>query len=75
MFNLKDTLATITGWFGDVVKLGLSLALVFLVVDILFGVGTTDIVVNVVALVDEFTGQGIAGLIAFIIFMSIYRSE
>ena len=47
MASLKDTFSTIGGWFGDFVSLGLSLAMVFLVVDALFGVGTTGLVDNV----------------------------
>ena len=35
MGSLKDTFSTVSGWFGDFVSLGLSLAMVFLVVDAL----------------------------------------
>ena len=62
MASLKDTFSTIGGWFGDFVSLGLSLAMVFLVVDALFGVGTTGIVDNVADLVGAFTDNGLTGL-------------
>jgi len=72
MATLKDTFSTITGWAGDIVNLGLALALVFLIVDILFP-GTTNIVGNVADLVSEFTSEGLVGLITFIVFLSIYK--
>lgn len=72
MATLKDTFTTITGWSKDIVDLGLALALVFLVVDILFGV-TTGIVANIADLIASFVDEGIVGLIAFIVFLAIYR--
>ena len=75
MGSLKDTFSTVSGWFGDFVSLGLSLAMVFLVVDALFGVGTTGIVDNVADLVGAFTDNGITGLVAFVFFMSIWGSN
>jgi hypothetical protein len=71
MAALKDTLATLTGWVGDIVDLGLTLALVFLVVDLLFG-PTTHIVENVAGLVRVFVDNGVVGLIALVVFAAIY---
>jgi hypothetical protein len=53
------------------VNVGLGIALIFLVVDILFGT-TTGIVGNLSELIKSFTTQGIVGLIALIIFVAIY---
>jgi hypothetical protein len=44
-------------------------------VDALFGPGTTGIVDNVAALVEAFTDNGLAGLIAFVVFMSIWGNK
>ena len=66
MATLKDTFSTITSWAGDIVNLGLALALVFLIVDILFPGNVAD-------LVSEFTSEGLVGLITFIVFLSIYK--
>lgn len=71
MNGLKEILASITDWMKGIVSLGLVLALVFLIVDLLFG-PTTGIVANITLLVKSFTDQGIVGLIALIIFVSIY---
>lgn len=73
MAALKETFSTITGWLKDIVNFGLALALVFLVVDVLFG-QTTGIVANLSDLIASFVDEGVVGLIAFIVFVAIYRS-
>lgn len=71
MVGFRDTLATVTGWLKDIVELGLGVALIFLVIDVLFG-PTTGIVQNLSALIRSFTESGLVGLIALIIFVAIY---
>ena len=73
MATLQDTFSTITGWLKDIVSLGLTLALVFLVVDLLFD-EPIGIVGNVADLIASFVDEGVIGLIALIVFLSIYRS-
>ena len=72
MATLKETFGSITSWLVDIVEIGLSLALVFLVVDLLFG-PQINIVGNLSELIRSFTSEGVVGLIAFIIFLGIYR--
>ena len=72
MATLKETFGSITSWLVDIVEIGLSLALVFLVVDLLFG-PTINIVANLSDLIRSFTSEGVVGLIALIIFLAIYR--
>jgi len=72
MATLRETFSSINGWVKDIVEIGLSLALVFLVVDLLFG-PVTKIVQNLSGLINSFVGQGVVGLIALIIFLAIYR--
>ncbi|MDP6928797.1 MAG: hypothetical protein QF412_03765 [Planctomycetota bacterium] len=72
MATVNESMSTINGWLGDAVRLGMSLVGAFLVVDILFP-GTTGIVANVGALVTSFTGQGITGIVALIVFMAVLR--
>jgi len=72
MATLRETFASINGWVKDIVEIGLSLALVFLVVDLLFG-PVTKIVQNLSVLINSFVGQGVVGLIALIIFLAIYK--
>jgi len=72
MATLRETFASINGWVKDIIEIGLSLALVFLVVDLLFG-PVTKIVQNLSVLINSFVGQGVVGLIALIIFLAIYK--
>jgi flagellar biosynthesis protein FliR len=72
MATLRETFTNITSWLIDIVEIGLSLALVFLVVDLLFG-ATTNIVANLSALIDSFVARGVVGLIALIVFLAIYK--
>ena len=72
MATLRETFQTISSWLIDIVEIGLSLAVVFLVIDLLFG-QTMMIVPHVVSLVNSFVGNGVVGLIAFIVFLAIYK--
>ena len=71
MAGIDSVLKSASGWLKSIVEFGLSLIVVLLVVDIIFG-QTTGIVDNVSALVTSFTGNGIVGLITLLFFLSIY---
>ena len=71
MAGIDSVLKSASGWLKAIVEFGLSLIVVLLVVDIIFG-QTTGIVDNVSALVTSFTGNGIVGLITLLFFLSIY---
>lgn len=72
MAAFKEVVDSIGSWLMDIVQIGLSLAMVFFVVDLLFG-EKTGIVSHVVALVNSFVSQGVVGLIALIVFIAIYK--
>lgn len=72
MATVKETFEAISGWIKDIVEIGLSLAIIFLIVDLLFG-QRTMVVQNLIELIKSFTTQGIVGLIALIIFLAIFR--
>jgi|TARA_B110000116_G_C16405509_1_gene389428 hypothetical protein len=61
---------TVNDWLKAIVSLGLGLALVFLVVDVLFP-NQTDIVANVADLVNSFTSRGIVGLVILIALVAV----
>ena len=61
---------TVNDWLKAIVSLGLGLALVFLVVDVLFP-NQTDIVANVADLISSFTSRGIVGLIILIALVAV----
>ncbi|HJO29403.1 MAG TPA: hypothetical protein QGG30_02820 [Acidobacteriota bacterium] len=68
--NLDGILGTVTDALKGLVGLGVALAAVFLVVDILQP-GTTGIVGNVAGLITQFTDHGVVGIITLIVFWSI----
>ena len=67
--NLDGILGTVTDALKGLVGLGVALAAVFLVVDILQP--GTGIVGNVAGLITQFTDHGVVGIITLIVFWSI----
>jgi len=72
--KINDSLTNVNLVLKGVIGLGLSLAATFLVVDLLFP-GTTNIVNNVAGLVNSFIGHGLVGLIALIIFVTLFLRD
>ena len=68
--NLDSIAATLSNVVGALVKLGISLVLLALVVDV-FVPGQTDIVANLSGLINQFVDAGLAGLVAFIVVVAI----
>ncbi len=71
MAGVKETIEDVSGWLKSIIEFGLSIIMVFVVIDILFG--TTVIIGNINAIVASFADKGIVGLIALFLFMLIYR--
>ena len=72
--SIESAISTVTGILRGIIDLGLGLAVVFLVVDILVP-GTTNIVGNVSELVSSFTSEGIVGLITLVVFVAIFLGD
>ena len=72
--SIDSTLSSVSGVLRGIISLGLTLVLVFLVVDILVP-GTTNIVGNVAGLITSFTDHGIVGLITLIVFVKIFDAD
>ena len=68
--NLDSISATLSNVVGALVRLGISLVLLALVVDV-FVPGQTDIVANLSGLINQFVDAGLAGLVAFIVVVAI----
>ena len=71
---MTSLFSTVNGWLKAIVSLGLGLALVFLVVDVLFP-NQTDIVANVADLVSSFTSRGIVGLVTLIALVAVASED
>ncbi len=69
---MNDLFNNVIGWTKAATELLLSLVVVALVVDILFG-DVIHIVDNVAGLVDSFVSYGVIGLITLLFFLAIYK--
>ena len=68
---IRNVLQSITGWGKEVVDFGVAVIMVGVVVDILFP-GTTGVIDNIADLVGNISSQGVAGVIALLLFVTIY---
>ena len=69
---IRNTLQSITGWGKEGVDFGVAVIMVGVVVDILFP-GTTGVIDNIADLVGNISSQGVAGVIALLLFVTIYN--
>ena len=69
---IRNALQSISGWGKEVVDFGVAVIMVGVVVDILFP-GTTGVIDNIADLVGDFSSQGVAGIIALLLFVTIYN--
>jgi hypothetical protein len=72
MIAFREIMQTTNGWLRELVEFGISLILVFVVIDILFP-GTSGIVKNIGEVIDSFAKEGVVGLIALLLFLLIYK--
>ena len=71
MAAFDDIFKTIQGWLKTAIELGVSLILVFLVIDILF---SSDLVIgNINTIVANLAEDGVAGLIALLLLLLLYK--
>ena len=70
---IRNALQAISGWGKEVVDFGVAVIMVGVVVDILFP-GTTGVIDNIADLVGDFSSQGVAGIIALLLFVTIYNN-
>ena len=70
--NVNEALNSVNSSLKGVVGLGMSLAVAFLVVDLLFP-GQTNIVNNVAGMIGSFVDRGLVGLIALIAFIAMFN--
>ena len=69
---IRNALQAISGWGKEVVDFGVAVIMVGVVVDILFP-GTTCVIDNIADLIGDFSSQGVAGIIALLLFVTIYN--
>ena len=74
MANLQETINTVGGLLRLITDFGLRVIVALLVVDVLFP-GTTNMVRNVSGIVGQFGNNGVAGLIAVLLFLLLYKNK
>ena len=74
MTSVKESMATITDWLKKATELGLALIMALVIVDILFP-GSTGVVSNLGTIVAQFSKEGLAGLIALLLFLIMFKNK
>lgn len=74
MVSVKETLTKLTGWLRCATEFGFALILIFVVIDVLFP-GTTGVVNNIGIIVGQFSKEGLAGLIALLLFLIVFKDK
>lgn len=72
MESVKATLTKMTDWLRHGTEFGFALILAFVVIDVLFP-NTTGVVKNLGAIVGQFSKEGLAGLIALLLFLLVFK--
>jgi len=71
---IKDTMSSLTDWLRSATDLGLTLILAFVIIDVLFP-GSTGVVKNLGMIVGQFSKEGLAGLIALLMFLMVFKNK
>lgn len=74
MTSVTDSISQLTGWLRSATELGLALVLAFVIIDVLFP-GTTGVVTNIGTIVAQFSKDGLAGLIALLLFLIVFKNK
>ena len=74
MTSVTDAISQLTGWLRSATELGLALVLAFVIIDVLFP-GTTGVVSNIGTIVAQFSKDGLAGLIALLLFLIVFKNK
>jgi hypothetical protein len=72
MKMIEDAMGSVGNILRSTISLGMAIAVAFLIVDILFG-AQTNIVANLTTVIKSFVTQGVVGLIALIVFISMFN--
>ena len=72
MASIKGAIATLGGFASSLTDFGIKVIVALVVVDILFP-GVTSITLNIGEMVGQFGDNGLAGLIALLLFLMLYR--
>jgi hypothetical protein len=72
--SIKGSIATIGGLASSVTDFGIKVIVALVVVDILFP-ESTNITENIGEMIGQFGDNGLAGLIALLLFLMLYKRQ
>ncbi len=72
MASYRDIIPKMNDMLTPIIELGVSLILAFVVIDVLFP-NTTGVVNNIGVIVSQFSSEGLAGLIALLLFLMVFK--
>ncbi|MEE2777784.1 MAG: hypothetical protein VYE73_13595 [Acidobacteriota bacterium] len=74
MASVKATIDSVTDWVRTVTDFGLGLIVALVVVDVLFP-ESSAITENIGAIAGQFGDNGLAGLIALLLFLLLFKNK
>ena len=74
MSSVNDAMSKLTDWLRSATELGMAVVLALVIVDVLFP-GTTGVVANIGTIVAQFSKEGLAGLIALLLFLILFKNK
>ena len=74
MNSLDQTVTTFTKTLRRLTELGMTLIMAFVIIDVLFP-GSTGVVANLGTIVGQFSKEGLAGLVALLLFLLLFKSK
>lgn len=74
MTEVKESIASITGWLKTLTEFGMTIILTFVIIDVLFP-GSTGVVANIGTIVGQFSKEGLTGLIALLLFLMLFKNK
>ena len=74
MTSVSEALSSMTGILRNVTEFGVALIFTLVIIDILFP-GTTGLVANVGQIVGQFSKEGLAGLIALLLLLVLFKNK
>ena len=74
MASYKDIIPKVNDMLSTIVDFGVTLILLLVVIDVLFP-NTTGVVSNISIIVSEFSREGLAGLIALLLFLMVFNRQ
>lgn len=74
MTEVKDSIASVTGWLKTFTEFGMAIILTAVIIDVLFP-GSTGVVSNIGVIVGQFSKEGLTGLITLLMFLLLFKNK